>query len=350
MTTQQTNTAVGAHLVGGLHAPDAETAMMTAAGTLGHHLHALPDGETGDRSQWILWQIDKLTAIDGFEMVGFDGVTGASNQDYAEFPSIAVDASVTTVSPTALGYSDAAKESYAVFRRLREQGTIPAEVKFQVSVPTPFATVIAWIRPQDQERFFPIYADAIAAEIAEIARTVGDDLLLQHDVAVEVGALTGNFTTVDRFRDKQVVIDTLRDAMGRVPTGVEQGVHLCYGDYKHRHFAIPENLGLCVELANAVGDAAAFVHMPVDRDTGRDPAYFEPLRGLSAKRLALGVIDYEGDVHRTQELIAAADAGSGGVQFAVATECGMARIADRPGGPSLERLLELHAEVAAAVR
>jgi len=39
-TSQQVGTAVGAHLVGGLDAPDAETAMRTACRILGHHLHA----------------------------------------------------------------------------------------------------------------------------------------------------------------------------------------------------------------------------------------------------------------------------------------------------------------------
>ena len=74
------------------------------------------------------------------------------------------------------------------------------------------------------------------------------------------------------------------------------------------------------------GSAADLVHMPVDRETGRDPA-------------------------RTRELVDAATAGGGGLRFGVATECGMARIDERgPGGPSLERLLELHVEVAAPVR
>ncbi len=350
MSTQQTHTTVGAHLVGGLHASDTETAMTTAARILGRHLYAVPDGETGDRSQWILWQVDKLTAIDGIDLVGTHGVDEADNQDYAAFPSIAVDRSVTEMAPGALGYSDAAMASYEVFKRLREHEVVPADVKFQVSMPTPYATVIAWIREEDQERFFPIYADAIAAEIAKIAQTVGDDLLLQHDVAVEIGALTGNFATLDHFRDKSVVIDSLRAALDRTPAGVEQGVHLCYGDYKHRHFAIPQDLGLCVELANAVTEKAAYIHMPVDRETGRNPRYFEPLRDLSARRLALGVIDYNGDEQRTHELIGAADAGSGEMEYAVATECGMARIMDRVGGPPLERLLELHAAVAAAIR
>jgi hypothetical protein len=65
----------------------------------------------------------------------------------------------------------------------------------------------------------------------------------------------------------------------------------------------------------------------------------------------LGVIDYEGDEERTRELIGAAATGSGGMEFAVATECGMARIDERgPGASSLERLLHLHARNAAAIR
>jgi hypothetical protein len=148
---------------------------------------------------------------------------------------------------------------------------------------------------------------------------------------------------------KAFVIDALRRALERTPAGVERGVHLCYGDYKHRHFTVPQDLSLCVEVANGVEDLADFVHMPVDRETGRDPAYHEPLRDLDVPgRLALGVIDYERDSERTRELIAAAVAGGGERRFAVATECGMARICERgPGRPSLERLLEMHAEGAA---
>jgi len=351
VSTQQVTTAVGAHLVGGLKAADPEAAMRTAAGILGRHLYAITDGETGERSQWIGWQIAKLTAIEGIELAGTHGLAEAENQDYAVFPALAVDASVTELPVRALGYADAAQQSYAIFCRLRDEGVVPGDVRFQVSVPTPYATVVTWVREEDQQHFLPVYADAIADEVAEIVRIVGADLLLQYDVAVEVGALTGNFPTAGELGEQRVVLQTLRDAFARTPQQAECGIHLCYGDYKHRHFAVPQDLSLCVMLANAVSDTAAFVHLPVDRDTGRDPGYFEPLRDLSARRLALGVIDYEGDPQRTAELAQAVSAGSGGMQFAVATECGMARIDERgPGSPSLERLLELHAQTAAPIR
>jgi hypothetical protein len=350
---QQTAVAVGAHLVGGLKAPDAETAMRTAGGILGRHLHSLTDGETGARNQWIFWQLDQLAAVEGIETAGMKSMPAADNPDYSQFPQLSVDTSVTELPARALGYADAAEASYATFRRLRDEGAIPAALKFQVSLPTAYATVAAWVRQEDQERFFPIYEEALADEVTEIAAAVpAEDLVIQFDVAVEFGVLTGMMNAAGELGSKEFVVEHLGRLLAIPPAGVERGLHLCYGDYKHRHFTVPQDLSLCVEIASAAGDAADFVHMPVDREAGRDPSYHEPLRGLDYEgRLALGVIDYEGDEQRTRELIDAATTGGGGREFAVATECGMARIDERgPGGPSLERLLELHAACAAPLR
>jgi len=347
----QVGTAVGAHLVGGLDAPDAETAMRTACRVLGGHLHAVSDGETGERNQWIGWQLGKLTAIDGIEIAG-EKSEPSENPDYESFPALAVDPSVTELPSRSLGYADAVAETYPVYRRLRDAGEVPDGVRFQVSLPTPYASVVAWVREEDHERFFPVYARAMADEVAAIADTVDrDDLIFQLDVAVEIGVLVGAFVAGGELGTRQFVRGAVADALATAPDEIECGVHLCYGDYKHRHFAVPDDLSVCVDVAQAVVDRAAFVHMPADRETGIDPAYYEPLRDLRPRRLALGVVDYEGDAARTRQLVEAATAGSGGAEFAVATECGMARITERgSGGPSLERLLELHAEVAAPIR
>ena len=84
--------------------------------------------------------------------------------------------------------------------------------------------------------------------------------------------------------------------------------------------------------------------MPVDRETGRKPEYFEPLRDLNASRLALGVIDYEGDEARTRELAEAAARGaaawSSPSRPSAAWPASTSGVTD---GPTLERLLELHA-------
>ncbi len=70
------------------------------------HLHLLADGETGDRNQWIWWQVNKLTAVDGIELEGTQEMNAKDNEDYRVFPSLAVDPSVTELPPRALGYAD----------------------------------------------------------------------------------------------------------------------------------------------------------------------------------------------------------------------------------------------------
>ena len=136
---------------------------------------------------------------------------------------------------------------------------------------------------------------------------------------------------------------------------VEIGVHLCYGDFAGRHFVEPKSAARMVEFANALAQATthklAYIHMPVPIDRV-DDAFYEPLRDL---KLAPGTELYLGLVHAKDGMPgtrARVDmARRYAPPFGIATECGMARIADRgTDGPTLEQLLELHARVAAPVR
>ena len=345
------NVARGAHLVGGLAAPDAQTAMTQAATVLGRHLSRLTDGETAERAQWIWWQIDKLTAIPGIRMGQPQVNPETGNPDYSVFPGLEVGESVR-IPPGSLGYADAAVGSYGTFRDLRERGVVPAGVRFQVSVPTPYASVVSWVNPGGQGRLFPVYKRAMFDEVAAIARAIpADDLAIQWDVAVEVGVLEGVFRPEPEFTPFERVVAELVDAVRAVPSDVEVGLHLCYGDYKHRHFVAPNDVGLMVRLANAVDEQArlGFVHMPVDRENGLLPGYFAPLADLRAiPHLALGVIDYENDSERIDRLVAAASAS--GRPFAVATECGMSRLGERGETVTLSDLLAQHARVGDPIR
>lgn len=344
--------ARGAHLVGGLAAPTATEAMTTTAGILGRHLTRLTDGETGPRAQWIWWQIDKLTALDGIAMGPPHVNPETGNPDYSVFPGLVVDEGVS-IPARALGYLDAAEASYAEFTRLREDGVVPPAVRFQVSVPTPFAVVVAWSSGESQRRLFEPFKRALFAEVAGIQAAIpADDLAIQWDVAVEVGALEGVFTPIDELRPFDRIVAELVECVRHVGPPAQRGLHLCYGDYKHRHFTAPTDLSLLVRLAGAVAAEASvdFVHMPVDRENGRTPAYFAPLRDLSigSAELSLGVIDYENDSARIDALVAAA--GSAGVPFSVSTECGMARLGERGESVTLDDLLRQHARVAAPIR
>ena len=344
--------ARGAHLVGGIAATSAAEAMTITANALGAHLHRLSDGETGARSQWIWWQIDKLTALEGIAVGEPQVNPDTGNPDYSVFPGLAVEAGIE-IPVGSLGYRDAAIASYADFRRLRGEGVIPSGVRFQVSVPTPFAVVVAWSAGESQRRLWQPFRDALFGEVAAIQATnPAPDLAIQWDVAVEVGALEGIFTPVDELRSFERIVDELAACLEQVAPPVQRGLHFCYGDYKHRHFKAPTDLGLLVRLANAVAAVTPFdfVHMPVDRDNGRDPDYFRALPDLTAggAELALGVVDYEGDPARIDELVLAAS--TAGIPFSVATECGLARIGERGEAVTLEHLLRQHARVASPVR
>ncbi len=337
--------------MGGLAAPDAETAMTQAASVLGRHLSRMTDGETGERAQWIWWQISRLTAIPGIRMGAPHVNPETGNPDYSVFPGLDVDEGVR-IPVGALGYASAAISSYAIFGALRRRGVIPAGVRFQVSLPTPYASVISWANTSSQARLFDAYKRELFAELRTIAAAIpAEDLAIQWDVAVEIGALEGVFHPDPGFETFDRIAAELVEAVRAVPAGVPVGLHLCYGDYKHRHFVAPTDLGLPVRLANAVDERAGldFVHMPVDRDNGLEPAYFTPLARLRpGPALALGVIDYENDSARIDRLVAAASAG--GRPFAAATECGMARLGERGERVTLLDLLAQHARVAEPIR
>jgi hypothetical protein len=349
---QTTRAAVGAHLVGGIQADSAEEAMRAVAGTLGRHAYAITDGETGPRKQWIFSQLQPLQAIDGIRLAGTKNVYRGTRKEGSDVTKLEVDPSVTELPRRVLGYADAAEASYEIFTRLRAEGVIPAGIKFQVSLPTPLAPVAAFVAEDDQERFYAIYAKAMANEIEDIINSIpAENLMIQLDIALELAVLTGAQSVAPgKLSDKVFMIDEIRRLLALVPTGVEHGIHLCYGDFGHSHFAAPQDLSLCVEFANALTGAFDFVHMPVDRETGLNPAYHEPLRNLTGDgRLALGVIDFRGDEQRTRDLYTAA--ASIGREFAVAAECGMARLDEGAyPGVSLQTLLQLHALIAEPIR
>jgi hypothetical protein len=284
-------------------------------------------------------------------VVGVKETSAKDNPEYSGFPAVAVEPAVTELPAGSLGYAQAAESSYPIFKMLRREGALPEGVRFQVSVPTAYASVVAWIREKDQERFFGVYESAMADEVEQIARVVDHrDLVIQYDVAVEIGALTGAFAAAASWATS-VSSSTPSSERWPLRPATSSGGSTSATATTSTVTSPCRRISRCAWLANAAGDRADFVHMSADRDTGRDPAYYEPLHDLAGCRLALGVIDYEGDEQRTRELVRAAAVGSGGMEFAVATECGMARIDERgPGSPSSERLLELHAMSSSPIR
>ena len=342
----------GAHLVGSVNYDDAETTMRTAAATLGGRLRRIPDGEVGKRFHWIMFQPDVIGQAEGIERVGEHPIPFKAGID-ARPLRIAEGTDAAGIVLPALGYAQAAVDSYAVFARLREEGAIAAGTRFQVSLPTPVGVISSFFSGADREAIEPVYTAAMLRELDAILEAIPhEDLAIQWDVASEMGVVEaapafGRIMDVwwegDPFPGIVARLAALVDA---VPEDVEVGIHLCYGDVAEKHFFEPVDSANLVRVGNAVVAASAreltWLHLPVpiERD---DDAYYEPLAGLEYDgELYVGLVHREDGVEGARRRIAVAQRFV--PTFGVATECGIGRA---PEGTT-EGILRTPAEVAAA--
>ena len=331
----------GVHLVGSVPLSNAEEVFRTASSILGNRLRRIPDGETGERKNWIGWQFRFLADNSHLETVPPDP------HDYVPRPRFKLRSSDLRFDQ--LGYADAAIASYQVFSHLKQTGLIPTHYRFQVSLPTPLAPVVSFIVLQDQALVEPAYEAGLFAELDKMMDALPlDELALQWDTAIEFalweGVMPCAFTDV-----KTEILKRLVRLGNRVPSSVELGYHLCYGDAGHKHFTQPVDSANLVEVANALSAgikrSVNWIHMPVPRER-TDDAYFAPLQHLQLRpetELYLGLVHLTDGVEGTRRRIAAAQRVR--VDFGVATECGFGR---RPE-ETIPDLLRIHREVAAPI-
>lgn len=328
------------HLNGSVNLPDAETVMREITSRVPDGVRRIPDGETGDRRNWILFQMQRFLGTRGIEEVPTTG------EGYEGLPKVRMVAGGDTISWPNLGYADAYRESYETFGRLRKEGVVPDGVRFQVQYPTPLAPVAAFFVPEDHEAAGRSYEPALLADLDRLVSALPHDrVAVQWDVAIEIGMLVGGMPL-------GAIVDGLVRCVDAVPADVPTGLHLCYGDYEHQHFAEPTSLQLQVELANAVSGAASrrvdwySFTVPQSR---RDAAFFAPLGDLhpdTGEEIYLALVPYHPDRQEpgtTGEQIALVDRHLGGRPWGICTECGMGR-ADQSDIP---RLLDLHREILA---
>jgi hypothetical protein len=337
----------GAHLVGSVPLASATEVFQTAATILGRHLRRIPDGETGDRSRWVGWQGFAFKRLPQFELV--KPLPG----QYPPTPRfrLRAGADLTGASFGNLGYADEALRSFAVFAELQDRGAIRPGVRFQVSLPTPLAPVAVFVVDEAQAEVEPLYEAQLLAELGRILDGIPHHrLAVQWDVCIEVWLwerwLRAAFEDVERE-----VLARLARLGAAVPTEVELGVHLCYGDYQHEHLRQPADAGTLAAMANGIWAGARrplqWLHLPVpiERD---DDAYFRPLAGLAPHpetELYLGLVHFRDGVAGTRARVRTALRHVGA--FGVATECGMGRRPPQRGGApdTLVPLLETHAAV-----
>jgi hypothetical protein len=344
-----------AHFNGSVNLADGESVMREITARVPSGLRRVPDGETGDRGNWIFFQMQKFLQSPSLVSARPPGAEG----DYERVPQLRLADGIDPAQMTwpDLGYAAAYLGSYATFAALRREAVMPDGVRFQVEYPTPLASIGAYIVPEQQQALLGSYERAMFADLARLLAAVPHgEVAVQWDVAVEFGVLEEAFAP-GGAQAFDAIIAGLTRCVDQVPAEVPVGLHLCYGDYGHQHFKQPESLALQVRVLDAVSAAAgrgvSFVSFTVPQYQ-RTESYFAPLTGLTTDpgtELNFALVPYHpadqepGTTADQVRLIdAALAAGLGGSRaWGICTECGMGRV-DREDIPVL---LDLHAQIIA---
>lgn len=297
-------------LVGSVPFKTVDDVFRTCGKTLGDHLLALPDGEVGDRSVWI-GALPHLTYAKNPDLEPLTVVNPEDVQSPEGHSDDLISSTLGTfklrpgVTETHfdLHFTAEALRSYETFTQLREQGVVPAGVRFQVSLPFTFDAIHLFF-PEERDRKIVsrAYENAIQTTVARILEHVpANDLAIQWDYCIEVLDVLG---WTDKFvswtqpatPDERIRAHTapeyLRPLSEDIPDEVLLGYHLCYGTWGGWPDAGVPDLQLGVRLANALvantPHRVDYVHVPAMPQP--DEHFFEPLDDLSigATKVFLG--------------------------------------------------------------
>jgi len=314
------------HLVGSVPFTSAEEVFVKFIQALPGRLHRIPDGETGSRHNFVMWQsfVFPLQVLSPIHREGK--------------PLETTDFNCTLDHIKHTKYDEMAIESYATFRKLRDQGIIPQGVRFQVSVPTPMNTTWTHVDYAYRERVELLYMERLIQDLRRLQDAIpAHDLAIQIDAAIEFayleyegGRIQDSFFKPYFSSVKERVLEGIAKLSSAVDHDVQLGFHLCYGDRQHQHFVQPEDAGQLVRIATGIVQRVSlqhpmhWIHFPVPKNRS-DMAYFKPLKDLDIgdAKLFLGLVHAHDEVGTEQRLKAAHANYSR--PFGVATECGMGR-------------------------
>jgi hypothetical protein len=243
------------HFVGSIPLADSETVFRTLSASAGRYLKRWPDGETGIRKTWIKFLQDVLALnpaievasdVPPFKFVQWDGKL------IREIPRLRLKPGARP-DPTTFetGYADMAIASWGVFDRLQQDGSIPAGVKFQISLPTPIAPTYNNMVPSDRAGLLPALTRHFVGEVEKIAAALPNDrIAIQWDVCQEVLAWEGYYEQgpVDVRTE---TVDVLRKIGDAVPDAIDLGYHLCYGSPADEHMVQPKDAGIMAAIVGA---------------------------------------------------------------------------------------------------
>lgn len=283
------------HLVGTVPADDAGAAFELYSSTLDGRLPTyIPDGETGDRQDWVQRIIDGLRDHPDLRLLR-DG----DWSDYQKTPYFAVR-SGHRFSSVELDYFKYFQQSWPSFQDFRNR--VGQDVSLQVGVPSQIdlALIAFGFKPAGFTHLAP-FRDANVREITRIHSVAGDDVVFQLEIPIPLILLGRMPERLQPIAANRLAAE-LAKVVRRSPRGARFGIHLCYGDMNHRSMADPEDSSALVRLSNAIVSAwpkdqrLEFVHAPFARGVEPPPleeGFYEPLDRLrlpAETRFAAGIV------------------------------------------------------------
>jgi len=287
-------------LVGSLPVASTDEALRAGAELFGDMVFALPDGETGPRTNWVGYERETLMRgnPDIVVVAETDSPTGIPRHAY-EVPVFAIGDGATEMRFETWRRIDDAIASYHEFRALRDEGSIPAGLRFQVGLPFP-PSALNGLRA-DFARDYPIaeraFEDLVSRELARLVHAIPPhELAIQWDCAYETQDIEGVLAWTsegawERFAGPVTRLTRL------IPEEVLVGYHLCYGTFPEWPMYEARDYAALVRMANFAvansGRTVDWLHLAGPRYLrSEDRSFFRPLVDLEPwdARVFLGIV------------------------------------------------------------
>jgi len=333
-----------AHLVGSLAASDGRQAMELSLEVLGDQLDGLPDGETGERSRWIIHLLEALRNHPDLA-VKKDGDWSS----YRQCLIFKLKPGHRLRSQTLrFGYADAFSESWPVFEELRSRAGRP-HLAFQQGVPGDLDLAISVFGRRGFVHRRP-FTEATLREIRAIHQLAHGDVVFQIEVPFAL------VFVAKKRRLQPVMAGFMARGIAKLgrrsPPGTRFGIHLCLGDMNHKALLRMQDAQPLVLLANAIvrhwptSASLEYIHAPFAAAAvppSTDERWYAPLQHLS---LPTSIRFIAGFAHEDQSLeeqrrILDMIERHFRRNVDISTSCGLGRRSPEDARAAMERIAEL---------
>jgi hypothetical protein len=318
------------HMVGSYPAGTTADAMNEMLELAGPYLATLPDGETGERRNWIASVMEGLRTHPDLEVrregdfAGYDRLLNFRVRRGHRLRGDSLHFGYPQTHAAARPVFDAARQAHG-----------RSDLIFQIGLPTGLGMSMFTMGPRGPLLYRRPFSEAIAHEISRIRDDAGDDVLVQLEMPAEL-AFVAMSPAPARAAVAAWLARTVAALVRLTPEGTRFGLHLCMGDLQHTALFRLRDTGPVVTLLNALvarwpsDHRLELVHAPLAAGVEPpplDPAFYARLSALRLPpdtRFVAGLL-HEGRTADELRTAVAAVEDALGRPVDLAASCGLGR-------------------------